>query len=268
MLNHIDCAARSECATLESPTTSGASLVEEAQSYVTEETTDDEAMDFDFEHDAESETSSSPEENSDLDISATQLHLLSRPSASTPFCIPAVCMASHETILDVMASALQQRRAWGLADVPLLGLAFHPCSTRLNTFWGWFDEQGTGTEYCVVCLPASMMLDGDNLMFPSLAACPQGSLYCCSRLCTKTLLVQQLRSIRQSFSTGICPTPALATASISCSSFRRRAGVVCWNSARRTARLACRYAHGTNRRTNHGRSREVLARKVRGPSSR
>ncbi|KZV66243.1 hypothetical protein PENSPDRAFT_655036 [Peniophora sp. CONT] len=58
-------------------------------------------------------------------------------------------MASYETILEVMASALHQRRVWGLAETLVLGLAFHPHSTRLQMFWGWFEDPGTGEDTCM-----------------------------------------------------------------------------------------------------------------------
>ncbi|VDC05855.1 unnamed protein product [Peniophora sp. CBMAI 1063] len=113
-------------------------------------------------------TSDVTEEDVGLDAHLQQLHLLARPSSSTPFYISAVCLSSYETILDVMASALQQRRAWGLVNTPVLGFAFHPLSTRLGTFWGWFEDQDTDEGLCmpvprIACSTASRIVQTTSI---------------------------------------------------------------------------------------------------------
>lgn len=146
-----------------SPTSLDGALAQEEQSTTIEsrsttersattEETDYDAMDVDCEDMAQPEASSATTAENGLDANTTQLHLLARPDPSTPFCLPVVCLASYDTIFEVLASALQQRRAWGLADVPVLGLAFHPYSTRIQPFWGWFDSLGVSGDACVVCL--------------------------------------------------------------------------------------------------------------------
>ncbi|KZV59729.1 hypothetical protein PENSPDRAFT_394484 [Peniophora sp. CONT] len=141
------------------------------------------AMDVDLNDGEEPSASSGIDEVSGADIDAQQLHLLACPSVCTPFYISAVCMATHSTILDVMASALHQRRAWGLTETPVLGLAFDPPSTCLQTFWGWFENQGTGEDNCVVCFSTSMMDDCDYLTYR--VACPPSGVQCCIRHCLR-----------------------------------------------------------------------------------
>ncbi|VDC05856.1 unnamed protein product [Peniophora sp. CBMAI 1063] len=111
------------------------------------------ADDVDVEEDFEAESETCPEggKHSALDTRPLQLHLFAHASVSTPFCIPMACLAPYETVLDVMASALQQRRAWGLANTPLLGLAFDPRCTRVQTLWGWFEDDAS--EECCLPLP-------------------------------------------------------------------------------------------------------------------
>lgn len=68
-----------------------------------------------------------------------EAHILFRPSfiASPRVCL--LCMSRSDNILDVMASALHQRREWGLTS-PLLGLAFDPLSSAIQMLFGWFEE--------------------------------------------------------------------------------------------------------------------------------
>ena len=47
-----------------------------------------------------------------LDVRILQLHALFHPQSSTPLCISATCLATYDSIFDVMASLLHQRRAW------------------------------------------------------------------------------------------------------------------------------------------------------------
>ena len=89
--------------------------------------------------------------NGGLEEATLQLHILARPDINMPLCITAVCLAPYDTILDVMASAMHQRRAWGLSSTPVLGIAFDPHSTCLQTLWGWFEDQDPAEDSCMVC---------------------------------------------------------------------------------------------------------------------
>ena len=120
-------------------------------------------MDIDFpisENSYLSSTSSQDLNGSGIDVHTSQLHALAHPRASTPLCISALCLATYDNIFDVMASTLHQRRAWGLAEVPVLGFAFHPQGTRLQTFWGWFDRCDEDADYCLVrtVLPTARLM--------------------------------------------------------------------------------------------------------------
>ncbi|VDC05850.1 unnamed protein product [Peniophora sp. CBMAI 1063] len=131
-------------------TTERPPCTESKHSNTTKETCAD---DVDVEEDFEAESETCPEggKHSALDTRPLQLHLFAHASVSTPFCIPMACLAPYETVLDVMASALHQRRAWGLANTPLLGLVFDPRCTHVQTLWGWFEDDAI--EDCCMPLP-------------------------------------------------------------------------------------------------------------------
>ncbi|KAA1472298.1 hypothetical protein DENSPDRAFT_881147 [Dentipellis sp. KUC8613] len=80
---------------------------------------------------------------------ASQIHMLSDPTQRPMPLLGLLCMADVDNIFDVMASMLHQRRAWGLSNQPVVGLAFDQYQTSVQVVFGWFDDSDVSQPYCV-----------------------------------------------------------------------------------------------------------------------
>ncbi|KAA1472309.1 hypothetical protein DENSPDRAFT_838535 [Dentipellis sp. KUC8613] len=80
---------------------------------------------------------------------ASQIHMLSDPTQRPMPLLGLLCMADVDNIFDVMASMLHQRRAWGLSNQPVVGLAFDRYQTSVQVVFGWFDDSDVSQPYCV-----------------------------------------------------------------------------------------------------------------------
>ncbi|KAA1472301.1 hypothetical protein DENSPDRAFT_881149 [Dentipellis sp. KUC8613] len=80
---------------------------------------------------------------------ASQIHMLSDPIQRPMPLLGLLCMADVDNIFDVMASMLHQRRAWGLSNQPIVGLAFDQYQTSVQVIFGWFGDSDVSQSYCV-----------------------------------------------------------------------------------------------------------------------
>ncbi|KAI0031606.1 hypothetical protein K488DRAFT_86677 [Vararia minispora EC-137] len=96
-----------------------------------------------------------------------QLHILSAPEAISHPLFGLVCVADIDDIFSVMASASYQRQVLGVAEQPVVGLAFDPLGFDIQLMLGRFDDDySTSQEYCLplprIVVPEDRSLDASG----------------------------------------------------------------------------------------------------------
>ncbi|TFY64082.1 hypothetical protein EVG20_g6064 [Dentipellis fragilis] len=129
----------------------GGSRAEEQMDEVDEVDVVDNSDEIDEVDDPESlSPESDPSASADgLDPIASQIHILSDPTRRPMPLLGLLCMADVDNIFDIMASMLHQRRAWGIATQPVVGLAFDRDQTSVQVVFGWFDNSDVSRSYCM-----------------------------------------------------------------------------------------------------------------------